>query len=344
MSRILWLPTLVADILRNRQAESFHGWRTLANAYPHAKEFGQRQYRYFVDLKQPQLSLSDYMTAIASPEPNWLTCLRISPKQLTTPDLVSIHKVTNLVVLDLSDGQVTIDNNHSAFDERVMRTWAELAGSREAFQHLRVFMFGWQENLSDWIFKYVDQFPSLCQIIVTDCPRMHQKNRGDWEGISKAAGWEARHAKKSAKSLRPIIDDPDFYFGSVSGCYYESMEIFENLAAKETNSAVQDPMPLLELCIGSPRQWSHVVEDFPSTRTIVFDNIKTGSWIESTQQQQQQVLVDHGDRDQSKRARNSEVVSPASGLPPSKRGATAVRTIRKRQEKSVADMLDEFKR
>ncbi|KEF62607.1 uncharacterized protein A1O9_00580 [Exophiala aquamarina CBS 119918] len=325
-----------------RRAESFHGWRTLANAYPHAEEFGQRQYRYFMDVKQPQLSLLDYMTGITSAEPTWLTCLRISPKQLTTSELVSLHKITNLAVLDLSDGQVTIDNNQSTFDERVMRTWGELAMSREAFQYLRVFMFGWQENLSAWIFKYVDQFPSLCQIIVTDCPRMHQKNRSDWEDISKAVGWEGRHAKKSAKSLRPIIADPEFYFGTVSGCYYESMELFENLAASEATPAVTDPMPLLEISIGSPRQWSHVVEDFPSTRTIVFDNVKTGSWLESTKQQP--FMIEHAHRDQTKRARNSDVVSPVGGLPPSKRGATAVRTMRRKHEKSVMDMLEEFRR
>lgn len=252
---------------------------------------------------------------------------------------MSIHKITNLAVLDLSDGQVTIDNNHSTFDERVMRTWAELAMSREAFQHLRVIMFGWQETLSEWIFRYVDKFPSLCQIIVTDCPQMHQKNRGEWEDISKGAGWEARHAKKSAKSLRPIIGTQDFYFGSISGCYYESMELFENLAAKG-KPTIKDTLPLLEAWIGTPRQWSHIVEDFPSTRTIMFDNIKTESWVESTKQP----LVDNGniDRDQGKRARNSEVVSQANGLPPSKRGATAVRAMRKRHEKSILDVLGEF--
>lgn len=335
-----WLLTL-----RNRRAESFHAWRTLAKSYPHTEEFGLRQYRYLLDLKQPQLRLFEYISGITSPELNWLTCLRISPKQLTTADLVSIHKITNLAVLDLSDGQVTIDNKHSTFDERVMREWGELAMSRQAFQHLHVIMFGWQENLSEWIFRYVDKFPSLCQIIVTDCPQMHQKNRGEWEDISNGAGWEARHAKKSAKNLRPIIGTQDFYFGSISGCYYESMELFENMAAKgKPTTSIKDTLPLLEVWIGSPRQWSHIVEDFPSTRTIIFDNIKTGSgpWVESTMQPLVVNDNDNIDRDQSKRARNSEVASQGTGLPPSKRGATAVRAMRKRHEKSVVDMLEEF--
>lgn len=271
-----------------------------------------------------------------------MTCLRISPKQLSTTDLVSIHKVTNLAVLDLSDGQVTIDNMHSTFDHRVMRAWGELATSRQAFQHLRVFMFGWQENLSEWIFQYVDQFPSLCQIIVTDCPQMHQKNRGEWEHIALRAGWEGRHAKKSAKSLRPVLGDPTFYSGSVSGCYYENMERFESLAPKRRPN-VKHPLPLLEVWIGSPRQWSHIMEDFPSTRTIIFDNVKTSSsWVESTDNKES--LVQHGDREGSKRARNSDMLAQGSGLPPLKRGATTARPMRKRKEKNVGDMLEEFMR
>ena len=313
-----------------------------ANAYPHAEQFGQRQYRYFMELKQPHLSLLDYTTAITSPALNWLTCLRISPKQLTVSDLVSLHKITNLAVLDLSDGQVTIDNNHSTFDERVMRTWAELARSQEAFQHLRVLMFGWQENLADWIFQYVDRFPSLCQIIVTDCPQMHQKNRSEWGEVSRAVGWDGRHAKKSAKSLRPILNDPESHFGSISGCYYESMELFESVASEEVKSTIEDPMQLLEMCIGSPRLWTHVVEDFPSTRTIVFDKVNAERSARSMQPQE---LVNHSERDQSKRMRDSEAVSPtSSGYPPSKRGAPTARTMRKKHEKSVGDMLGEFMR
>lgn len=322
----------------NRRAESFHAWRTLANSYPHPEEFGQREYRYLLEIKLPQLPLADYLFGITSPELSWMTCLRSSPKQLATADLVSIHKITNLAVLDLSDGQITIDNKHSTFDERVMRTWAELASSRQAFQHLRVIMFGWQENLSEWIFKYTDQFPSLCQIIVTDCPRMHQKNRAEWEDVALGGGWEARHAKKSAKSLRPVLADPTFYSGSVSGCYYENLERLETLVVKR-KPVITDPLPLLEVWIGSPRQWSHIVEDFPSTRTIVFDNIKTSSWREANKQP----LDLHDDREQGKRARNSDALIPGRGLHPSKR-ATSTRPMRKRQEKSAADMLGEFLR
>lgn len=259
----------------------------------------------------------------------------MSPNQLTPVDIVSIHTITNLVVLDLSDGQATIDNAFSKFDERIMRSWADLAASGQAFQHLRVMMFGWQDNLSTWIFKYVDRFPSLCHIIITDCYQMHQRNRGDWEPISQAAGWEARHAKRSAKSLRPIIGDRDFYFGSVSGCYYDSLELFSSLGHPRRPDLL-DRLPALEVWLGTPRQWSHIVDDFPSTRTIFFENTKTNAWMEETQPSQISA------REPAKRVRNQELASQGTTSPPPKRG-TQGRPRMKLGSKNVMELLDEFK-
>ncbi|KAI9876857.1 MAG: hypothetical protein M1823_007200, partial [Watsoniomyces obsoletus] len=57
----------------------------------------------------------------------WLACLRISPKETRAADLISLSGISNLVILDLSDGQAAIDTKVSSLDERVFRTWAELA-------------------------------------------------------------------------------------------------------------------------------------------------------------------------------------------------------------------------
>jgi hypothetical protein len=253
---------------------------------------------------------------------------------MTTIDLVAIHKITNLTVLDLSDGQVTIDNHFSKFDERAMRSWAELAQVGDAFQHLRVILLGWQENLSGWMFKYVDSFPSLCHIIVTDCPNMHQRNRGEWESQSGGAGWEARHAKKSAKSLRPVIAGGDFHFGSISGCFYDSLELYSQLAHPKRPD-LADRLPLLEVWLGSPRQWSHIVDDFPSHRTVFFDNVKKAG-RELTEPSR----VGGGDQN-TKRARNLEMASQGPESPPPKRGSQT-RPLMKPGGKSLVDLLGGF--
>ncbi|OAG44123.1 hypothetical protein AYO21_01580 [Fonsecaea monophora] len=325
----------VWEQLLSMRAESFHAWRTLAAAYPSSEEFGRREYRYLLDIKQLSVPITEYFNGITSKELQWLVCLRISPKQMAISSLVSIHTILNLAVLDLSDGQVTIDNNLSKFDERVLRSWADLARSGEAFQHLRVILFGWQEHLSDWIFKYTEFFPSLCQIIITDCPKMHQKNRGVWESTAQTAGWEARHAKKSAKSLRPILGSQDFAFGSVSGCYYDSLELYSQLAHKRRPS-LADGLPLLEVWIGNPRKWSHIVDDFPSTRTIFLENIKTHSWKAKGGSSSIR-----SNREPTKRVRNQDQGTPGAASPPPKRGSRE-RPVIKSGGKNITDMLNEF--
>ena len=259
-----------------RRMESFHVWRAFAASYSRALEFGQPQYRYHLQIRQPSLVLHSYFSGLTSRDASWLTCLRISPKETRTADLVAIANITNITALDLSDGRVTIDTRLSAFDERVLRTWAELAQSGRAFQHLRVLMFGWQEQLSFWLFKYLSRFPALERIVLTDCPHLHQRNRKDWEQLALDAGFEARHAKKSAKGLRPILFAPDFQHGAISGlCYIDPSDEngSETPPGKQADFDDHDRNPLLECWLGTPRTWNHIVDDFPGTKTIWFDKV-----------------------------------------------------------------------
>jgi len=320
--------------LVSRRAESLYAWRTFATAYPSSVEFGKPDYRFRVDIPTPVLPYVEYFAGITSNDLSWLTCLRVSPntKQIGTTELVAIHKVTNLAVLDLSDGQISIDNRSSTFDERVMRSWAELAVAGQAFQHLRVILFGWQEFLSEWIFKYVHAFPSLCYIVVTDCPKMHQRNRRDWEPLSTAAGWEARRAKRSVKDLRPIVESAKPGLGYIPGFYDESMEHFKDLTHSGRPDLVER-LPLLEVEVGTPRPWRHIVDDFPSTRTIFFENIKRRTWDE-----ERSMAAQASSREQTKRARNQDM-APQGTAP--KRN-TRVGYVPKQSGKSVSDLLGEF--
>ena len=324
------------DLAANDQCrgmDSFHAWRTLATAYPGPEEFDKPQYRYFIHIKTPLLPYTEYLTGITSESMDWFTCLRASPQRMSTTDLVAVHKIINLAVLDLSDGRILPDITSPRFDERVFRSWADLARNGQAFQHLRVLLFAWQDSLSDWIFKYIDAFPSLCHVLITDCPRMHQRNRGDWEPIAQAAGWEARHAKKSAKDLRPIVQGwKREKSGYISGCYDESMELFNDLAHARKPD-MDERLPVLEVWLDHPRPWTHIVEDFPSTRTIYFDNIKTRAWKEQTPEVSNHEI--------SKRVRNQDAASQGSASPPPKRG-TKPRPTMKSNGKNITDLLGEF--
>jgi hypothetical protein len=231
-----------------------------ASAYP--SEFSNHNYRYHVHIRQLFLSPPDYFRGLSPENASWWTCLRISPKETRVADLVSVSNISNLALLDLSDGQVTIDTKVSSFNERVMRTWAELAKTAGAFRELQVLLLGWQEHVSSWLFQYLQHFPKLRYVVLTDCPLLHQKNRKEWEPDAADCGWEARHAKRSAKTLKPILKEKDFHFGAVSGLLY-------------LDEQVTMTRPVLETWLGNPRPWTHIVEDFPSTRTIFFERSAT---------------------------------------------------------------------
>lgn len=217
--------------------------------------------------------LADYFATLTSLSPNWLTCVRITPSSIDRSDLVRMAQLQNIAVLDLSD-DISVDNSGTQIDERIFRTWTEMAKEGKAFKHVRVILMRGQKDVSTWLFKYLDDFPSLCFIVLTDCRLIHQKNRADWTDRAGTYGWEARHAKKSARSLRSLIDDKNFYLGAVSGCYYHTKEAFDELASKK-KSKIPERLPMVEVWIGKPKPWLHLIEEFPGTRTVWFDNVKT---------------------------------------------------------------------
>lgn len=229
--------------------------------------------RYFLDIKTAVLPPNEYFTGLNSESLAWLTCLRVNPTSLDRSDLVRLGQLRNLVVLDLSD-DILIDSMGKQIDERIFKTWTEMAVEGQAFKHVRAILMRGQADVSTWIFQYLDSFPSLCFIVFSDCRLIHQKNRAIWAEEAASRGWEARHGKKSAKSVRQLIEDKNFYLGAVSGCYYHSEDAFDRLAT-ENKSNVAGRLPVVEAWIGKPKPWLHLIDEFPGTRTVWFDNIKT---------------------------------------------------------------------
>lgn len=231
------------------------------------RDFADPNRRYFLDLKSPPLPLSEYQKGITSKEKYWLTCLRISPKQLPVSDLVSMSNVSNLTVLDLSDGQHSIENRDSTFDIRVMRSWSELARAGRAFQNLRVLMLGWQEKVDTWIFDFLDDFPKLRLLIISRCRNFDHKNHRDWEENAWSHHWTFIPSKRGVKHLRTLLDDKSLYKGKVSGMHHESGR--DPLDPDSQHSTAPN-VPLLEVWLGTPRAWTHILDEYAGTGTIVF--------------------------------------------------------------------------
>ena len=302
----IWLRVLATH------RESFHFWRILVGAYP--EQLAKEQNRYHLHIPQPTLSLPDYFHGLISPTRKWLTSLRISPKETRIADLISVATIPNLTVLDLSDGQNSISMIVSPFNERIFRTWADLARAGQAFQHLEALFFGWQ-NLDAWLFQYLPNFPALKKVVVTDSPRLHQKNRKDWEPLAVEYGWEARHAKRSAKSLRSVLDGSGFYKCSVSGI----------MSQFDTNASTAAARPVVECWLGSPLRWHHILDDFPGTRTIYFDR---------TRMPGRQALAQTRSNDTVKRAHCTETLATNATPPPKRMTKNTLKLQQKAMELS----------
>lgn len=303
----------------------------------------------------PSLPLTDYYAGLNSRSLSYLVALRIAPNYTQTADLIRLSTIRNLSILDLSDSPSTIDHPLSTFDERILRAWADLASpsNREVasrFQNLRILLLGWQDELGFWLFKYLHVFPQLCHVIVTDCRGMQNRNKMMWLHQSRQYGWEPRSAKKSAKSLRPVIDEQgDAVIGRVSGLMYESEEILGELFGQNKEHVEKERKPVLEMWLNRPRPWTHIVDDFPGTRTVWFDKIgdvqkerrEDYQAVTSTAQDNANLkTTDSLPSDRMKRAREAASSGPDSDsqqrprkLPP---------RLRSSGKKGIGDVLADF--
>jgi len=281
-----------------------------------------------LNIKAPSLSLTEYYQGLNSRKCEWLTCLRISPKQIPVPDLVSLSSITNLTVLDLSDGQLYIENRESTFDFRIMRSWSELARTDRAFQSLRVLMLGWQEKVDTWIFDLFNSFPQLGIVIMTDCRQIHHKNHKDWEEDAWKHGWDFMPSKRGTKYLRSLIDDKSFHPASVSNLHYDQVRMARTPTQK-MKEIISD-LPLLECWMGTPRQWRHVIDEFPGTRTVFFYKTTTAR-TEGVSNQPLLSTTTVGKREPS---------SPDTSH--SKRSQTSVSSNRRAAKHSAASLLAEM--
>lgn len=244
-----------------RHQESLHLWRTFATAYP--KQFSAREYRYLVDMRAPSLSLDEYYKAITSLTNEWMTCLRVGPKQTSARDMVAIHKITNLIALDLSDGQLYMDQSVSTFDAHLMRTWVDLAKSGRGFQNLEVLMLGWQDFVGFWLFDSVQCFPRLKLLVLTDCHQIHHKNHKDWQDDAFRNGWDFMPSKRGVKHLRPYLNEANYQSCGIASLVWETEE------GEGDELPLEGSKPLLEFWLNSPKPWLHIIEDFPGTKTVV---------------------------------------------------------------------------
>lgn len=151
-------------------------WKVFATAYP--SQFRTVAPYRAVKIREPQMSLRDYLGLIRSESLSWRTMLVLDTSIARVPELVEIASVKNLVALEITTPRnilsVTDNSNMrvASLSDRIVRTWSELAESSGAFSQLRILRLYNQHDVSSVILRYLGAFPSLCLVIAQDCSNL----------------------------------------------------------------------------------------------------------------------------------------------------------------------------
>ena len=162
-------------------------WKIFCNAYP--VEFRRLCQHCKSGSESPGYPLSDYIKLLKSPDNRWATELNIWTEFARVPELVRLADVTNLISLEVNTSQDTPelqDGQVVTLNDRILRTWSELAEESGAFAHLRVLRLFYQQNLTDQAFCYLSQLPALEYCVMAKCDRMAQKSAIK---IARSQGW-----------------------------------------------------------------------------------------------------------------------------------------------------------
>ncbi|RLL95742.1 hypothetical protein CFD26_103683 [Aspergillus turcosus] len=179
------------DYLGRRHRRTLYMWKLYATAYP-AEFRGVAKYRS-MKVSWPQMTLREYWSVVKSDSLSWRAVLTLTPSFARAPELVEIANIKNLVALEIGRPLHLMpmpDNSEphvAGLNDRIARTWSELAESSGAFTHLRVLRLYCQPDLSPVGIRYLSALPGLCLIIAHGCPALNSFLKG--ESLAED-GWE----------------------------------------------------------------------------------------------------------------------------------------------------------
>lgn len=162
------------------------------------------------------MPMRDYLGLLKSDSLHWGVTLTLFTSFASVPELVEIASVKNLVALELNTSSEleTFSSETglpmTALNDRIFRTWSELAASDGAFAHLRVLMISHQKQVSAVILRFLRSFPSLRLLVICGCPNLARLFRNSGKAIE---GW---------RPVDTLMDDSEAH-DKLYGCYRASL-------------------------------------------------------------------------------------------------------------------------
>lgn len=151
-------------------------WKIFCAAYP--VEFRRLSQHCDSRVGHPRYSLSGYISLVKSSGDSWAARLNIWTEFARVPELVELADVTNLVSLEVNTSSHLLelqDHEVASLNDRIIRTWSELAETTGAFKHLQVMRLYQQRELTEQSFRYLSKLPALEYCVLAVCDRMTQE-------------------------------------------------------------------------------------------------------------------------------------------------------------------------
>lgn len=168
-------------------------WILFATVY--SREFAELTGRH--QLASPP-EMEDCKSLIRAEPLNWGTTLITPSRRTDHVELSSIFEITNLLALELVFGVEPQFYPQVTLTDRNVRGWSEMARDGKAFQHLRLLSLFNQNQLTENIFHFLDDFPSLVVISLVGCSPLT-----DRKGRLTAAkfGWKTKSVSGTAERM-----------------------------------------------------------------------------------------------------------------------------------------------
>ncbi|RAH70238.1 uncharacterized protein BO66DRAFT_322812 [Aspergillus aculeatinus CBS 121060] len=168
LAKSLW------DILGQCNKQTTYAWKLFATAYP--EEFGKIASHRAMKVESPLMPMQDYLSLVKGDSLSWCAILTLAATHARVPDLVGLANIPNLIALEIATPlqYEGIQDESEApmvdLNDRVVRSWSELAQSSAGFVNLRVLMLQFQSDISSVALRYLRDLPALQFMVLNGCP------------------------------------------------------------------------------------------------------------------------------------------------------------------------------
>lgn len=175
-------------------------WKIFTTIYPWFRDNGPT---YNLTAYRPKNPLAQYFELMNEDDCAWGATLVVAPSLTDAHNLVSIANIKNLVGLEISTyqrnrGYIGDPDEHKGdLEDKVVRSWMEMALQDGCLQHLRILRFAHQHRITPNILWMLGKLPALELIVIHDCPMIVQDGRE-----SRSRGLKHRHNGRATSGAR----------------------------------------------------------------------------------------------------------------------------------------------